>query len=263
MNFRIWIYPSYGIAINSYREAVRSKVLGSLLVLPTLIISMGSLMGQMSLHQETRIATNLGIFSTTFFGVIVGIYAMVTLLHTEFERRTIYTLLSKPIYRWQFLIGKFLGASAVCATIVGALCLVSAGMLIYYGGSLHSTFFLAYFLAFLQSVIISALTLLFATYSSALLSGLFAFGLFIAGNLTPQIEDAINHFREVSPAIVPILKGASWVLPNLDALNVGYELTYAIQLSGGYVLSALFYTLTYTAIVLILAITLFERKDFQ
>jgi len=258
-----YLWPIYAIAINSFREAIRSKVLGSLLGLSLFVMGLGTLMGEMSLHNEVRVATDVGIFLTTLFGVVMGIYASITLLHTEFERRTIYTLLSKPIHRGQFLIGKLLGVSAICATAVLVLGGTSSLLVVIQGGSLNHTFLAAYLMAFLQSLTITALSILFATFTGSLLAGLSAFGVFIAGNLMTQIDMAILHFQEATPPMVPVLRVVRFILPNLEALNLSYELTHATTIPIDYWVTALWYTFSYVSVVMMISVWLFNRKEFQ
>ncbi|QED29734.1 ABC transporter permease subunit [Microvenator marinus] len=255
--------PVWAIALNSFRDALRNKVLGGLLGLSFMVIGIGSLMGEMSLHNEVRVATNSGIFLTTLFAVVMGVYASVTLFHTELERRTIYTLLSKPIDHWHFLLGKFLGVSAISATVVVVLGVTSGSLVVFQGGSLNSTFLAAYFMAFLQSTVVASLTILFATFSGSLVAGISAFTLFVAGNLHTQMEMAIEHFRETTPSIVPVLNAVKFALPNFEAMNLSYELTYGTAVPLNYWVTALWYASSYIALVLMISIFIFSRKDFQ
>lgn len=254
--------PVAAIALNSYREALRSKVLSSLIVLPFILLGLGSLLGEMSLHNELRVTTNLGLLLTKVFTVVIAIYVSLTLMNTEIERRTIYTLLSKPLYRWQFLLGKFAGVVAICATVVVVLGGISGTAILYRGGELGHTFFAAYFLVFLQAMIITSLATLFATFSTPLLSGLFAFGMFLAGNIITRIDDAIAHFREAAPLLVPLLEASAFSIPNFEALNLNYELLYSIPIPNNYLLSSLAYTFSYSGVVLTLAVWIFGRRDF-
>ena len=260
--FRTLFLPISAIAVNSYREALRSKVLSSLLVLPFMLLGMGALLGEMSLHNELRVTTNLGLLLTKIFTVVIAIYASLTLMSTEIERRTIYTLLSKPLYRWQFLVGKFAGVIAISATAVLVLGGISGAAMLYQGGSLGVTFYVAYFLVFLQAVLITSLATLFATFSTPLLSGLFAFGIFIAGNIITQIENAISHFRETAPFLVPLLEASTLFLPNLEALNLNYELLYSAPIPPSYLLVSVAYTFSYSGLVLVLGVFTFGRRDF-
>ena len=88
------------VSINTVREAVRSKVFGSLLFFSVMMILSSLVLGEMSLHNERRVAYDVTLFASTMFAVIMAVYSSITLFYTEIERRTIYTILSKPIPRW-------------------------------------------------------------------------------------------------------------------------------------------------------------------
>src|SRR5690606_24174779 len=115
----------------------------------------------------------------------------------------------------------------------------------------------------LQATIVATLAIFFSTFTGALVAGICAFGIFLAGNLTTHIESAIIHFRTASPWLVPVLELASALLPNIEALNLAYELTYSVEVPLDYVLVSLWYTLSYTSVTLCCAIIAFRRKEFQ
>ncbi len=257
------VLPCYAIALNSYRETIRNKVVGSLVVFSLLVMGIGTLMGEMSLHHEVRVATNVGLFMTTLLGVVMGIYASITLLHTEFERRTIYTLLSKPVHRWQFLVGKLLGVAALCFTVVLILGLVSAALVLQQGGTLNPVFGMALLMAFLQAVIVASLSIFFATFTGSLLAGVCAFGVFVAGSMMSQIEIAISFFKEISPTLVPLIQALTFILPNLEALSLTEELTYGTVVPLSYGATAIWYSFSYIAITMLVAIALFGRREIQ
>lgn len=257
------LFPVIAIAINSFREAFRNRVMTSLLIMPILMIGAVSLLGEMSLHNEVRVAKDVGYFFTSTFSVLISIYASVVLFHTEMERKTIYTLLSKPVFRWQFLLGKLLGVQAISFTVVVSLAFVSAVIVQIQGGIVGWNFVWAFSTVFLQTVICASLTILFATFSGSLISGLFAFGLYVAGNLTVQIEMAIAHFRSVLPALVPILEVLAILLPDYAALNLSLELTYDYPISSRYLVTGIWYSLSYSFMVFLFSVILFERKELQ
>jgi len=255
--------PCYAIALNSYRETIRNKVIASLVVFSLILMVIGTLMGEMSLHHEVRVATNVGLCMTTVLGVIMGIYASITLLHTEFERRTIYTLLSKPIHRWQFLIGKLVGVTGLCFTAVSILGAVSGILVVMQGGTIGLVFLMAFLMAFLQAFIVAALSILFASFTGGLLAGVCAFSMFIAGSMMSQIEVAQSFFEEVSPLAVPFIRALTFVLPNIEALSLTTEMTYGVLVPWSYALNAMWYAISYVVVTMLLAIAIFRRRELQ
>ena len=255
------IAPIIPLAVNTFREAVRSKVLGALLLFVVLSISGSALLGEMSLHEEARVAADGSLFSSTMFCVAIAIYAMVTLLHKELEQRTIYTILAKPIARWQFLCGKYLGVAFLLATIVVALFALALVIVTMQGGDVSVELGLAFVTLYLQCLVLTAVTLVFASFSSPLLSGMFAICLFIAGNLMTQLETAKASLENNVPGSAPIVDILLVVLPNFESLNLSWFVTHGKTVSLSYMLAAGWYAASYSAIALLLAIVIFSRRD--
>jgi ABC-type transport system involved in multi-copper enzyme maturation permease subunit len=114
----------YAIALNTYREAVRDKVLFGVLVLAAGVLALTLALGELSLDQNMRVVTDLGLASISLFSVVVAIFLGSSLLYKEIERKTLYVILPKPIARFEFLLGKYFGIVATCAVfiaIMGAL----------------------------------------------------------------------------------------------------------------------------------------------
>jgi ABC-type transport system involved in multi-copper enzyme maturation permease subunit len=252
------------IALNTFRESVRNKVFGTLLFFTVLLLLLSLVLGEMSLHNELRVTRNVTLFASTIFSTIISVYTSVTLFHTEFERRTIYTILSKPIPRWLFLAGKYLGVQALMALIVTLQLGITWGLMIYQGASLTQPMIWAHVTLYLQLSIIGALALFFATFSSPLLAGFATSSLFIAGNLFSQLAYVRLLLEERGAhALAKLIDVLELILPNLESLNLSHEVTYSTIIPASYMLSAIWYALSYALVVLILSMLIFERRDIQ
>ncbi|MEM8609893.1 MAG: ABC transporter permease subunit [Myxococcota bacterium] len=114
----------YAIALNTYREAVRDRVLFGVIVLAAGVLALTLALGELSLDQQMRVVTDLGLASISIFAVVVAIFLGSSLLFKEIERKTLYVILPKPIARYEFLLGKYFGIVATCVVfiaIMGAL----------------------------------------------------------------------------------------------------------------------------------------------
>ena len=116
----------WAIARNTFREAVRNKILYSLLFFAVLIILSALAVGQLSLHEEIRMTRDVGLYGIDVFSVIIAIFVGVNLLYKELDLKTVYTILPKPIYRWEFVLGKWLGMLLTLAVQIGVMGLVLA-----------------------------------------------------------------------------------------------------------------------------------------
>ncbi len=250
------------IGLNTYREAIRNKVLGSLIFAALFIIGASLVLGQMSLHEEVRVTTDFAYFATAFFSTLVAIYSTVTLLSNEIDQRTIYTILSKPTPRWTFLLGKYLGVVVLLATIVVSLCAVSSVFVVLIGGKLSTAWFVGHLTILLQLMIVVSLALFFASFSSPLLSGLLTGLLWLAGNLRSQLEAIITLLKERGNPMASALDLIQTLLPNLEALNLSAEITHRSPIPPSYAWSSVWYATTYAAVVLVFAAIIFSRRDF-
>ena len=257
-----WNLTAPTIAHNTFKEAVRNKVFGSLLFFGVVLTATSSVLSQMSLHHEARVTSDLSIALSTFFAVAIAIYSLVTLFHTEIERRTIYTILSKPIGRWQFLVGKYLGVLELMAVVVALMFAGSCGIMALHGAEITGTFACAFVTLYLQVAIIAAITALFATISSPLLTGLFSTSVFVIGNLVSQLQMFRASLKEVSPPLTEIVDFLTYVLPNLESLNLSSLAAHQVAVPPSYLVAAVAYAGTYSAIALALSTLIFSRKDF-
>ena len=254
----------FAIAANTLREAVRNKVFGSLMFFASLMLFFSLVLAQMSLHQEVRLVLNVTFFASTIFTMILSVYSSVTLLHTEFERRTIYTILTKPIRRWQFLLGKYLGVLALVTIILVVMSALSALILWTQDAVFSSTFVYAYAALFLQMTIVAALAQCLATFSSPLLSGFATVALFVGGHLFSQLKLIQALLVEKGAGVLAQgLSAVQILLPNLESLNLSEELTYNIAIPASYFGQALWYASSYVLVVLCVGMIIFSRKDFN
>lgn len=253
----------WAIAVNTFREAVRNKVLATLLFFSLVLPISAVVLGQMSLHEERRVTIDVSLFLSTLFAVIIAIYSSVTLLHTEFERRTIYTLLSKPIARWQFLIGKYLGVMTLMVAVVGIMGTLTSGMLAVQDFDLTPELFAAFGTLYLQTALVTALSLMFASFSTPLLSGMYTASVFIVGNLLSLTEELEGLFHHTFGTSARWVVQTIWVVvPNFEQLNLADFATHARPVPLNYLGSALVYTATYAAVLLFIAALAFRRRDF-
>ena len=125
----VYIQPVFGpvgtIARNTFREAVRDRVLYNLVLFALLLIGGAVFLGELSGGQEAKIIIDLGLSAILLFGVFIALFVGVGLVHKEIERRTLYAILSKPVGRGQFLVGKYLG---LCLTLLVNILIMGVGV---------------------------------------------------------------------------------------------------------------------------------------
>jgi ABC-type transport system involved in multi-copper enzyme maturation permease subunit len=255
------------IARNTFREAIRDRILYGFLFFAVVLILFSLVLGQLSLGEQVRVTLDVGLSGISLFAVLMSIFIGIALLHKEIEKRTIYPVLSKPVSRAAYLVGKFLGLAATMAVQIALMSLVFFLVLALQGGSLHAGLFLALALTFVETLLVISMALFFTSFSRPFLSGLFSLGVFTAG----RNADLISELAEVESLawLSPVLDGATAVLPNLylfypsgKLVEGSWATVHEQFVSSGYLVSATGYGLAYTTAFLLLSIALLGRRDF-
>jgi ABC-type transport system involved in multi-copper enzyme maturation permease subunit len=258
MNSRI-----YGIASNTFREAVRDRVLYNLIAFAILLSGAAILVGQISIDIEKLVVINLGLTAVSLFGIVIAIFIGIGLVSKEIEKRTLYTVLSRPVRRWEFIVGKFFGLAGTLAVNTFFMAIGVFGALLYVAGKFvggDSLIFVALYFIVLQFLIICSLALLFSSFSSPLLSAVFAFSLFVIGSFA----DDLRGFAGMTHGLTRwIATGAAYLVPNFSALNVISAVAHQQSISGQLILQNTLYALFYTAMVLAGAVLIFERRNLK
>jgi len=255
------------IGLNTFREAIRNKVLYSLLFFAVAVIIGSLAFGALSVHEEVRLTADLGLAGMSLFSIIIAIFVGVNLVYKELERKTIYSLIPKPIHRFQFVLGKFIGMVLTLAIQILIMTLVLQAILALQGAGLADTLYKMVALIFLEVIVVTAIAVLFSSFSTPLLSGLFTVGIFLLGRSVPDIRKVTQKIH--NPALALLLEGVARVVPNLryfyatGAESAGEHISvHGVFPDWGYVASAGAYACLYAGLVLLLAMLLFSRRDF-
>jgi ABC-type transport system involved in multi-copper enzyme maturation permease subunit len=258
----------WAIALNTFREAVRNKVLAILVLFAIALMAFSLVLGQLSLHEEIRIIKDLGLAGISIFGVIISLFLGVNLLSKELDRKTVYAVIPKPLHRHEFLLGKYLGMVVTMTALVVLMSLVLAGFVIMQGGRHGVTMLRAEVLVLLELLLLMAVAMLFSSFSSPWLSAMFAGSLWVIGRNTAELEAFATGKLDGTPG-GSVLELLLEVLPdfrmffvsgaNFDETVVSIHESFV---SWGYVASATAYALTYGGLCLFVAVLLFRRRDF-
>jgi ABC-type transport system involved in multi-copper enzyme maturation permease subunit len=262
------------VALNVFRESVRDKVLYNLVAFAVLLISVSYLLGQLTAGQDVKIIKDLGLAAIATFGLLIAVFIGIGLVWKEVERRSIYGLLSKPIERYQFILGKYAGLALTLvinvAVMTAAFYAVLAYMNTQFPDNVRATWpapatdprmFLAVGLIVVELLLVTAIALFFSTFSSPFLSAALTFGLWVIGHFNTDLR----NFEAVveSPAAAYFARGLYYVLPNFAAFDVKTQVVYALPVPLSYVGTTVVYGLVYTALLLAGSIAIFSRRDFK
>lgn len=251
------------IAFNTFREAVRDRVLYNLIAFALLLVGAALLFGQISVGIERIVLVNLGLTAVSLFGIVIAIFIGIGLVSKEIDKRTLYTVLSRPVRRWEFIFGKFWGLVGTLVVNTFFMALGFFAALLYLAHRFQSSdayLLVALYLIVLQFVIITALALLFSTFSSPLLSAVFAFALFIIGTFA---ED-LRGFAAMAHGVTRwIATAAAYLVPNFAALNVISSVAHNRPVSGTLIFYNTVYAVLYAGAAMAGAMLIFEHRNLK
>jgi ABC-type transport system involved in multi-copper enzyme maturation permease subunit len=255
------------VARNTFLEAIRDRFLYGFLFFAIALILFSLVLGQLSFNEEVRAIIDIGMAGISLFSVLMAIFLGITMLHKEIEKRTLYTILSRPISRTAYMVGKFLGLVGTLMVQIILMTAVWIAMLLIQGATLPAGMLPAVILIACETTVIIAIALFFTSFSSPLLSGLFSFGLFVAGRGAQYMEQLAD--KDSMALLSPLLKGAAAVVPNLyifypsgKMIEGSWATVHAQFVSSGYLLSSVAYCIAYLAVFLFLSIVLINRREF-
>ena len=251
------------IAFNTFREAVRDRVLYNLIFFALLLVASAPLFGQISVGIERIFLINLGLTAISIFGIVIAIFIGIGLVSKEIEKKTLYTVLSRPVRRWEFITGKYLG---LAGTLIVNTLFMAAGLYIAlffltrHFGTADANILIAVYFIILQFFIITALALLFSSFSTPVLSAIFAFCFFIAGSFAEDLRGfaQITHGPQAW-----IVRALSYLIPNLSALNIITRVSHDQGIPASLVAFNTTYVLLYVLFLVSGAVLIFEYRNLK
>ncbi len=208
------------VAFNTFREAVRDRVLYNLIAFALLLSGAAVLVGEISIDIERLVVVNLGLTAVSLFGVVIAIFMGIGLVSKEIEKKTLYTVLSRPVRRWEFVVGKFFGLTG---TLVVNTFFMAIGVflaLLYVAHKFERAdvlVLLALYFIVLEFFVVCALALFFSSFSTPIMSAVFTFALFVIGSLA---DDLRNFARITQGAAGVLAKAIAYLVPNFSAFNI-------------------------------------------
>lgn len=248
------------IALNTLREYLRDKILYNLLLFAVFLIGGSVLLGTLTIGEQHRIITDMGLAAINLIGIIIAIFLGIGLVTKEIDRRTIYTVLAKPVGRGQFILGKYLGLLVTLVINVTVLLGMFLLTLWFSHAPIHFGLIQAVGLMLVELLLITAVALLLSTFSSSVLSAILTLGVYILGHLTPDLVGIAS--KSESAVTQALMTGIYYIIPNLELLNVKGQAANGVTIEWLYLLSATGYGLLYAGMVLAVACLVFQRREF-
>jgi ABC-type transport system involved in multi-copper enzyme maturation permease subunit len=250
------------IALNTFREAVRNKIFYTLLFFAFVFAAFSVSLSTMVLGDYTHVLINMGLANIEIFGTLIAIFVGIFLVYKELERRTIYTIISRPIRRWQFILGKYLGLLMTLLLEVAIMSAVFFAILAAFGDADRIPKQIpAIWLALVKLMLITAVAVLFSSFSTPILSGMFTLAFWVVGSISGHLATLVEEgMPAFFPALVRVLQ---FILPDFRFLDIKALVLYDKPIPWDQVIWASAYGLMYTAMVLALSVLIFDRRDMK
>jgi ABC-type transport system involved in multi-copper enzyme maturation permease subunit len=252
------------IARNTFREAVRDRVLYNLVLFVLLLSVSAVFLGAASASQDAKIIVDLGLSAMLLFGAFIAIFVGVGLVYKEIERRTLYTIFAKPVGRSEFLLGKYLG---LCATLAVNVAVMGAGVTLVLLYVVRGTTPLVRALwptvglIYLELTILTAVALVFSAFSSPIVSAFGSLAVFVIGHFSLELKGFAGVID--SALIRAALVGIYYLLPDLSTFSLITPAAHGISPPAGHLAVAVLYALAWDVALLALAALTFARRDFR
>lgn len=258
-----WGYRIVTIAFNTFREAVRDRVLYNLIAFALLMIGAALLVGEISVGIERIVLVNLGLTSISLFGIVIAVFLGIGLVSKEIEKRTLYTLLTRPVQRWEFICGKFCGLTGTLAVNAFLMTVGFFAALLYQAHRFQRTdgwLLVAIYFILLQFIILTALALLFSSFSSPLLSAILAFALFVIGTFAEDLRSLAAMTKGVAhwPLMV-----VAYVVPNFASFNIISAVAHEQPVAAPIIVWNTLYAALYAGAALAAAVLILERRNLK
>jgi Cu-processing system permease protein len=252
------------VAVNTFREAVRDRVLYNLIFFALMMMGAAVIVGGVSIGIERDVIVNLGLSAISLFGIVMAIFIGVGLVYKEIEKRTLYSLLAKPVQRWQFLVGKFAGLLLTMVVNTALMTLGLAAALFYVARKVvpgDATIVVAIYFILLELALITALALFFSCFSSPMLSTLYTLGIYVAGVFSPDIRDI--GMVTSSPVAKAVAKCIYYALPNFHNFNAISAASHSERIPLTLIWQNTLYAALYVIVILIAASAVFSGRDLK
>lgn len=248
------------LAKNTFRETIRDKVLYVILVFAVLLIISTIFFGSISLDQDVKVIKDLGLSGIFLFGVIIAIFVGTTLVHKEIDKKTVYLIFPKPVHKYEFVLGKFLGMATTLFLVTLLMSVVFFIILAIKNQPISAILIEAILWGYLELLVISAISILFSSLTSPIASTIYTICLFIIGHASSSFLYFMHTVE--SKTLLYLVKGVYYIFPNFEKFNIRNTAIVGVGIEGDQILYTILYASAYIIIALMIANYLLKKQEF-
>ncbi len=248
------------IARNTFKEAKRDRILYLLFFFGAVFILSARVLALLTVGDRAKIIKDVGLASISVFGILMAVLIGTGLVYKEIDKKTIFTLLSKPLRRSEFILGKFLGLVLTLFIMISLMTVIFLAVVYLHTSSLEWKMLVAVGFIFLELVLVTAVAIFFSSFSTPILSSIFSLAFILIGHLTWGLELLIRKIRSGTGRTVARI--LYQVLPDLENFNFKTEVVHNLPIPPKIYVPSILYGIFYTVFILGLAVLVFRRRDF-
>ncbi len=249
-----------GVALNTFKESLRDRVLGALIVISIIVMISAKVIQPVALGEAEKIIKDLGLSAITLFAVLIAILVGGRIVYREVEKKTIYLILARPARRLEFILGKYCGLMLVLLISISLMTIGFYLVLLITGVPLDPRLLLAVLMTGFELALLTAVAILFSTFVTPITAAVFTFMVYFIGHSTYLLK----QLAAMSPA--PVVKFIGlvlyYLLPNLTNFNIRGDVIHNAPLNTTALVLSAVYSLVYTSTLLLISILIFNRRDF-
>jgi len=249
------------IAVNTFREAVRDRILYLFVGFAIVMVVSTKLFGLLTVGDESRIIKDIGLASMQFFSMLIAVMMSMLLVSREVESRTVFNILAKPVRRWQFLLGKYFGLIAIVAANLVLITVVLMTTVLVYSGEWDPMLLFAAVMTMLEMAVLAAFAILFAVLTKPILGSLMTLAVFVVGHLSADLWLLTQRLPgALSRGVIAVVY---YLVPNLERFDFKTEIVHDLPIPVAAIGWAFVYALAFVVLVLFLASLRFQSKDLR
>ncbi len=248
------------IAAQTFTEARRNRVFYSLFLFALVVVLSSVIFTEVTSTTMDRVLKDTGLAAINVFALALTIFTGVGIINREIDRRSIYTVLAKPVSRSSYIVGKYLGLLGIILT---TSVMMFVGLLLTMKGyktEVRAGIFLGYLGILLEVMVLGAVAVLCSTFTTSFISAFICAAVWLSGHLSTEFLHALRNSEGPARAVG---KAVYYLVPNLDRFNFKYHATYDLTVPGSTLLAVVVFALAYSAAALVAAVMVFQRRDFR
>jgi ABC-type transport system involved in multi-copper enzyme maturation permease subunit len=255
------IGAAYAIALNTFREAVRDRILAVFFLFSLVLMGSSTILSWLTVGSELKIVTDFGLAAEAFFATLIAVFVGINLVHKEVDKRTIYAVLAKPVPRWLFIVGKYLGLMMVLIVAIALMSVFYLGLVWWKGGVFPAHLLGALMMSVLEVSVVTSVAIVFSSFAPPIEAAVYTVGVWAIGHMSWGFAALAE--RLPSAAVANAIGLIYYVVPDLETFNIRSQVVHGLAVAPSYYVIAFVYAAGYTTAMLTLAVLIFRRRDMK